>query len=356
MGKPIAIIRLDLSAAELREQAAKTHDGAVVRRLLGIALVLEGHSREAAATAVGLDRQTLCDWIHRYNEGGVAGLNSHTSPGRPPALSEAQMQELKELVLAGPDPGRHEVIRWRCADLRDEIAARWSVDLHERTVGKLLRRLELTRLQPRPYHPKKDAAAQEVFKKNFADLVKEAVPEAAAGKPIEIWFQDEARVGQKGTLEYVWAPVGSRPAMVRDNRHDSAYLFGAVCQARAVGAAVIMPAANSEAMNEHLAEISTQVSAGAHAVLVCDSAGWHQRGKRLRVPDNITLLPLPAYSPELNPMENIWDYLRGNKLSKRVWNSYEAIVIACRDAWHFLVNDPDRITTISHRDWACVNV
>jgi transposase len=165
MGKPIAMTRLDLSAAELREQAAKTHDGAVVRRLLGIALVLEGHSREAAATAAGMDRQTLCDWIHRYNEGGTAGLRSRTSPGRPPALSEAQMQELKALVLAEPDPERHEVVRWRCADLRDEIAARWSVNLNVRTVGKLLRRLGLTRLQPRPYHPKKDAAAQEAFKK-----------------------------------------------------------------------------------------------------------------------------------------------------------------------------------------------
>jgi hypothetical protein len=186
--------------------------------------------------------------------------------------------------------------------------------------------------------------------------VKEALPEGAAGKPIEIWFQDEARVGQKGTLEYVWAPVGSRPATVRDNRHDSAYLFGAVCQARAVGAAIIMPAANHEAMNQHLAEISTQVSPGTHAVLVCDSAGWHRRGKRLHVPDNITLLPLPAYSPELNPMENIWDYLRGNKLSSRMWNSYEAIVASCRDAWHFLIGDPDRITTIAHRSWACVNL
>lgn len=154
-----------LSAAELREQAAKTHDGAVVRRLLGIALVLEGHSREAAATAVGMDRQTLCDWIHRYNEGGVAGLSSHTRPGRPPALTEAQMQELKALVLAGPDPERHEVIRWRCADLRDEFVARWSVELHERTISKLLHRLGLTRLQPRPSHPQKDAAAQEAFKK-----------------------------------------------------------------------------------------------------------------------------------------------------------------------------------------------
>ena len=165
MGKAIAVRRLELSAAELRDQAVRTEDGAVVRRLLGIALVLDGDSREAAARAVGMDRQTLCDWIHRYNTSGVAGLSSRTSPGRPPALNEAQMQELKALVLEGPDPERHQVVRWRCIDLRDEIAARWSVNLNERTIGKLLRRLGMTRLQPRPYHPKKDIAAQEAFKK-----------------------------------------------------------------------------------------------------------------------------------------------------------------------------------------------
>ena len=184
----------------------------------------------------------------------------------------------------------------------------------------------------------------------------EALPAAAEGKPIEVWFQDEARVGQKGSLEYIWAPVGSRPAMVRDNRHDSAYLFGAICHARTVGAAIIMPTVNAEAMNEHLKEISTQVAPGAHAVLVCDGAGWHQPGKRLRTPHNITLLPLPPYSPELNPMENIWDYLRGNKLSRLVWDSYEAIIAACKEAWDFLVGDPDRIKSIACRSWASVNV
>jgi transposase len=182
------------------------------------------------------------------------------------------------------------------------------------------------------------------------------LPASAAGKPIEIWFQDEARVGQKGSLEYIWAPVGSRPPMVRDNRHDSAYLFGAICHARKVGAAIIMPGANAAAMSEHLQEISTQITPGAHAVVVCDGAGWHQSGGRLRVPANITLLPLPPYAPELNPMENIWDYLRGNKLSKRVWNSYQDIVAACSDAWLFLIGDPQRIDTIAHRTWASVNV
>ena len=107
--------------------------------------------------------------------------------------------------------------------------------------------------------------------------------------------------------------------MVRDNRHESAYIFGAICPARAVGAAVLMPSANAEAMNEHLKEISTQIAPGARAVLVCDGAGWHQRGKKLVVPDNISLLSLPPYSPELNPMENVWDYPRQNKLCVQVW-------------------------------------
>lgn len=182
------------------------------------------------------------------------------------------------------------------------------------------------------------------------------MPETAFGKPIEIWFQDEARIGQKGSLEYVWAPVGSRPPMVRDNRHDSAYLFGAICHARGVGAAIIMPAVNTEAMNEHLQEIATQVAPGAHAVVVCDQAGWHQRGKRLRLPKNVSLLHLPPYSPELNPMENIWDYLRGNRLSSRIWDSYEAILAAGKDAWHFLIADRERIDSIAYRSWAWVNL
>ena len=144
--------------------------------------------------------------------------------------------------------------------------------------------------------------------------------------------------------------------MVRDNRHDSAYLFGAICPHRQVGAAVITPAANTEMMNLHLAEIASQVAPGAHAVLVCDGAGWHQRGKKLQVPDNITLLSLPPYSPELNPMEKVWDYLRQNKLCARVWNTYDEILDACKNAWNWLIADPDRIRSIGDRDWACVSL
>ena len=119
---------------------------------------------------------------------------------------------------------------------------------------------------------------------------------------------------------------------------------------------MITPAANTERMNSHLAEISTQVAEGAMAVLICDGAGWHQTGGELVVPDNLVLLHLPPYSPELNPMENVWDYLRQNKLCALVWDSYEDIVEACKTAWNWLIADPARITSIGQRDWACVSL
>jgi hypothetical protein len=144
--------------------------------------------------------------------------------------------------------------------------------------------------------------------------------------------------------------------MVRDNRHDSAYIFGAICPQRGVGAAMITPSANTEMMNLHLAEVSVQVAQGAMAVLICDGAGWHQTGGALIVPDNIVLLHLPPYSPELNPMENVWDYLRQNKLCARVWDSYDDIVVACAAAWQWLTADPTRIASIGTRDWACVSL
>ncbi len=177
----------------------------------------------------------------------------------------------------------------------------------------------------------------------------------APGTPVEVWFMDEARVGQQGTLTRVWAKRGTRPRAVRDRRYTWAWLFGAVCPERGVGAAVVLPHVNVEAMNLHLAEIGRRVAEGAHAVLVLDGAGWHT-SPRLRVPENISLLPLPRYAPELNPVENLREFLRANFLSHRVWNSYRAIVDARCDAWNTLVRTPQRVTSITTRPWARVNV
>jgi transposase len=165
MGKAVEVTRDDLTAAELRGAAAKCTDGAQVRRILALAMVLEGRPRTEAAILNGMDRQTLRDWVHRYNEAGIEGLKSRTSPGREPYLTAQQKAELRALVLQGPDPAVHKVVRWRCADLRDEVARRWQVEVHENTIGGWLCELGLTRLQPRPVHPKKDPEAEAAFKK-----------------------------------------------------------------------------------------------------------------------------------------------------------------------------------------------
>jgi hypothetical protein len=170
-------------------------------------------------------------------------------------------------------------------------------------------------------------------------------------KPVEIWFQDEVRIGQKNGLVRMWARRGTRPRQPADQRYENAWLFGAICPARGAGAAVAMPAADTEAMQVHLDEIARTVAKGAHAVLLLDRAGWHTT-PALRVPKNLTLLFLPSRSPELNPVENVWQYLRANWLSNRVFDSYDDIVDAACDAWRRLIAQSQTITSIGLRAWA----
>ncbi len=165
MGAPLEITRTDYRADELRGLCVRCSDGAQVRRILALAMVLEGRSRTEAAELNGMDRQTLRDWVHRYNAGGIRALKSLRHPGRAPALTQLQRAELLDLVIQGPDRQFHGVVRWRCVDLKAEVARRFGVTVHENTIGRWLHELGLTRLQPRPYHPKKDPQAEAAFKK-----------------------------------------------------------------------------------------------------------------------------------------------------------------------------------------------
>jgi len=173
----------------------------------------------------------------------------------------------------------------------------------------------------------------------------------ARGKRIEIWFQDEARIGQKNKITRRWAKRGTRPSAPRDQRTRSAYLFGAICPEQGKAAGLVLPWCNTAAMALHLAEISRIVAPGAHAILLMDQAGWHTTTK-LSVPGNISIVMLPSRSPELNPVENIWQFMRDNWLSNRVFKSYNDIVDHCCDAWNNLVDQPWTIMSIGMRDWA----
>ena len=175
--------------------------------------------------------------------------------------------------------------------------------------------------------------------------------EIPACKSVEIWFQDEARIGQKNTLVRQWARKGTRPVQPADQRYQNAYLFGAICPAKGTGAAIVMPRSNTHAMQLHLDEISLQVGRRAHAALIMDRAGWHTTAK-LKVPKNITIILLPSRSPELNPMENIWRYMRQNWLANRIFDGFADIIDQACKAWNKLIAMPEIISSIGMRKWA----
>lgn len=168
MGRAVEVTRKDMTAQELRDAAGRIRDGRVVRRMLAIALVLEGATRKTAAESCGMDRQTLRDWVHRYNKEGIVGLSDRRGGGARPRLTPGQQAQFVVWVEEGPDPEKDGVVRWRCTDLQARVEAEFGVKLHERTIGKHLAKHGFRRLSVRPEHPRSDPAAQEAFKKTSA--------------------------------------------------------------------------------------------------------------------------------------------------------------------------------------------
>ena len=168
---------------------------------------------------------------------------------------------------------------------------------------------------------------------------------------VEVCFADEARIGQKNKITRRWAKRGTRPSAPQDQRTVSTYIFSAICSATGSTAGLVLPWCNTEGMGLHLAEVTKRVTPGNHCVLLVDQAEWHI-WERLIVPSTITIVPLPAKCPELNPVENVWQFMRGNWLSNRVFASYTAIVDHYCDAWNRLADQPWRVMSIGLREWA----
>ena len=253
-------LRRDFDARHLRKLASRCKDARQSRRLLSLAAVYDGMRRGEAARIGGMDRQTLRDWVHRFNEEGPDGLTNRKGAGRTRYLSDVQMKELGEIVETGPDPAVDGVVRWRRIDLKRVIEARFGVIYSERGISRLLGELGFAHISARPQHPRQDKRIIEAFKKNFADTLQVHIADLPAGTPVEIWFQDEARLGQKNGLTRLWARKGTRPRQPADQRYHNAYLFGAICPAHGKGAALMLPWADAQTMQMHLDEISRHVT------------------------------------------------------------------------------------------------
>src|SRR4051794_27975206 len=326
------------------QEAAKEHRHTRTwPRMQAILLAKQGDTARQIARALGVSRRAVQAWVAAYNRGGLAALPDRPHPGRAPLLPRDQEARFRERIEAPPRP-EDGACELRGGDIRrileQEFAARDTLD----GVCKLLHRLGYSDLMPRPQHPEAHPEAQEFFKEIVNEQI-DAIAAAHPGQRIEVWHQDEARFGQKGTLTRVWARRGSRPRRVRQDGRESLYVLTAVCAASGAAAGLVMPELDTAVVNLFLEELSGRLAPGVHAVLLWDNAGYHTGGG-LVVPANVSLIGLLPYSPELNPVENLWHYLRSHYWSHRVYPDYEALRDAAAESWRAVCLDPEKIRSI----------
>jgi transposase len=331
------------SLGRLQEAAKPWRKTRTWHRIQAIVLAKQGDTASDIARALGVSRRAVQTWVAAYNRGGLDALPDRPHPGRAPILPRAEEDRFLERIDAPPRP-EDGVCTLRGTDIRrileQEFAARYSLD----GVYKLLDRLDYSSLMPRPQHEEADEELQAIFKEVVVDQI-QAIAEAHPGEEVQVWHEDEARLGQQGTLTRVWARRGSRPRRVRQNGRTSLYVLTAVCAAVGAAAGLIAPELNTAVVNLFLEQFSRQLSPGVHAVLLWDGAGYHT-GKDLVVPSNVSLINLLPYSPELNPVENLWHYLRAHYWSNGVYRDYDALLEVATETWRTVCMDREKVRSI----------
>jgi transposase len=339
----VMIVKDHLPLAELKrlERIEKDADGA--RRLRIVILGSEGWTAPAVAMAVGLTRRICQRWVQRYNQHGLTGLDDRRGrePG-PPLTAEQQEQVCRRLDQGATD--EDDVCSLRGKDVQRILAEEFQLLRSLAGVYSLLHRLGYSYLRPRPRHRKADPEKQATFLREWPQRLR-AIAAAHPTQRLRVYFQDESRFGQQGTVTNVWAKTGSRPTALRQTEYEYLWVLGAVCPETGHAEGLLSPQLNAKIVSEFLRQFSQTITAGEHAVMLWDGAGFHTT-KQLCLPENITVVTLPAYSPELNPIENLWHYLKSHCWSNRTYEDYDALEQAAVDAWRQVALDSELMKTV----------
>ena len=318
------------------------------RRAQAVVLAKQGRAAQDIADALGCSLKAVKNWVAQYNHGGIEALHERPRSGRPPRLDPQELPRLKQRLDAPPRP-EDGVCTFRGLDVQRILEQEFGALMSLQAVYDLLHRLGYNDLMPRPHHEDANPEVQEFFK----EIVVDQIDAIAAGHPDEetrVYFQDEARFGTQGTITRVWARKGSRPRAVRQNGREWLYVMIAVCAVTGDASALIMPELNTAVVNLFLEQFARELPAGVHAVLIWDGAGFHTGGD-LVVPAGVSLIRLPPYSPELNPVENLWHYLRSHHWSNRMYKGYEELKEEAVRSLGVVCQDTDKLRTICNADY-----
>jgi transposase len=332
-----------LTIAELEARQKQTKDAYFYRNLRIIVLAKLGWPAPDIGMAVGLSRRVVQQHVYDYNEHGIEALQEQRGAPSGPLLTPEQEQVLVARIEAGPRSEDH-VCSLRGKDFQRILRAEFDKCRSLATVYNLLHKLSYSYLRPRPRHNLADAAKQQAFLDSLPAQL-ERIAQEHPDKRLRIYFQDEARFGQQGTLTNLWARTGSRPTAVRQTAYQYVWVMAAVCPETGHSEGLIAPRLNTRYINTFLGQFSETLAPEEHAVMLWDGAGFH-RGKELVMPANITAIQLPAYSPEFNPVENLWHYLKSHHWSNRAYQDVEELETAVIQAWRDSVMNAALMKTV----------
>ncbi len=341
-----------LTYEQLTERFRRCRDGRQKARWQALWLLSRPHqpcSARQASAVVGLTADAVRKLVHRYNAGGpTAVARNPGGQGRAPRLSAEQQQQLKaELLGRAPDGGL-----WTGPKLARRIAALTGRPLHQATGWEWLRKLGFTPQRPRPRHRRAASPEEQAaWKKKLASRVEQLRAEEPA-RPVELWCEDECRLGLVPLVRRVWAPKGRRPAAPHEVKREWLYVYGFVRPGTAETFWLLLPEANTAWMGLALAEWArwADPEGRKRLVLVTDRAGWHTSGK-LAVPGQVELFPLPANTPELQPVESAWPLLR-EVVANEAFDGLEPLTDRLADRCQEFMEHPEAVQAVVAHDWA----
>nr|WP_193154776.1 IS630 family transposase [Vibrio navarrensis] len=336
-----------LNNIDFKKLASQQKSIQMKMRLLALAHFKDGHSRTQIAKFLMVSRTSVNKWVHTFLEEGLEGLKEKPRTGRPPFLTSEQREQLSQYIK---DKANYtQGGRLTGADIHAYIVKEFGQHYHPDSIYYLLDHMGFSWITSRSKHPKQSQEVQDDFKKFKIETILK-IPGHIALEHVDVWFQDEARFGQQNTTTRLWAEKGTRPRAVKQQQFEYAYLFGSVCPARGIGEAMVVPWVNKEIMIEHLKQISAITEKGRHAVIIMDGASWHTND--IAEPfSNVSIIKLPPYSPELNPIEQVWSWLRQHYLANQSFTDYEDIVEKVCKAWNRFLDSTDRVSKMCTREW-----
>lgn len=350
MAKLVSDLAKDFGNFDFKRACRKERDGRMRTRLLALAYLKSGMQLKDVASFTFSSEVSIRKWAKAFAEGGYTALIEQAGRGRQKKLLKALEAQVKNDILELQQ--NREGGRIIGKDVQTLLLEKYGIKYCLNSTYILMDRLNLSWISCRSKHPKTSQEAIDTFKSNFPDIAMK-IKEEIKDKKIEIWWQDEMRVGQQGSLSRIWAEKGTRPRVVRQRQFLSTYIFGACCPEKDRAFALILPRVDTGMMQLYLREFSDQIDPDSHAIILMDRASWHTTEK-LIPPGNISFIPLPPYSPELNPVEQLWQQLRKIKLSNTSYKNYEVIVDAACEAWNMFVEEEGNVKKLCSRDWATI--